>query len=96
MRYNDYLGECCSYFAQNPIADTDHLLQYFVRLQHFQEEVNAAFDYDSIYNLQALDSPRIGILLNTFNRQVVQFEESFPPDVWNNRMLPSQHSQTWM
>ena len=84
MRYTDYVGECCSYLAQKPEVDTDHLLQYFVKLQHFQEDVNAAFDYDSIYNLQPLDSARIEILLGSFQRQLVQMEETFPPEIWQN------------
>lgn len=86
MKYSDYFGQCCSSFAQNPVADSDHLLQYFVRLQHFQEEVNAAFDYDSVHNLRQLDSGRIEFLLKSFKRQLTLFEESFPPETWENGM----------
>lgn len=93
MRYSDYIGECCSFFAQTPITDSDHLLQYIVRLQHFQEEVNAAFDYDSTYNLQTLDSPRIEILLNTFKRQLTEFEVTFPPEVWECGMVTPELNQ---
>jgi hypothetical protein len=87
LRYSDYVGECCSFFATNPSTEYDHLLQYYVRLQHFQEEVNLAFDYDSALDLRSLDCTRVEILLGSFSRQLQQFQDSFPPEIWENRKL---------
>ena len=70
--------------AQVTETEFDYLVPYFIRLQRFAEEVNCAFDYESILQLPPLDAVRIEILVKSFNQQLSQLETSFPAEVWNN------------
>lgn len=66
------------------MSEHDHLIQYFVRLQQFQDEINAIFDYDGLSDLPKLDCAKIETFLAAFNTQLQQFQETFPKEIWNN------------
>lgn len=67
-------------------AKTDHLVQYFVRLQQIAEDVNSAFDYDIDY-APSLDAVRVELLSKTFTQQLSQINMTFPASAWENGKL---------
>jgi hypothetical protein len=79
------MGTCGESLARAAVAETDYLLQYFIRLQRLAEEIDYAFDYSRTFTSPPLDTLRIEILLKTFEQQLNQFELTFPQHVWNNR-----------
>lgn len=85
IKYNAFIGECCSFLSQASLSEHDHLIQYFVRMQQFQDEVSSTFDYDELNDLPRLDCARIETLLSAFNTQLQHFQENFPKEIWDNR-----------
>ena len=79
------MATCGESLARAEVADTDYLLQYFIRLQRLAEEVDYAFDYSRAFTSPPLDTLRIEILLKAFEQKLNQFELTFPQQVWNNR-----------
>jgi hypothetical protein len=75
---------CCQALNDAKEVPSDHSLQYLIRLQRLAEDVNTAFDYDNHQQLPPLDAVRIEMLIKTFNKQLREFEETFPDDVLEN------------
>jgi hypothetical protein len=84
LNYSDYVGESCQILTTAAEAETDHLLQYFIRLQKFASEVNQAFDYDNVlsHSLPPLDAAQVEVLAKRFNHQLNQIKAEFPKEVW--------------
>jgi hypothetical protein len=96
LKYGGYIEECSQLLAQVTETGFDYIVPYFIHLQRFAEEVNCAFDYDSILQLPPLDAVRIEILVKSFNQQLSQFETSFPAEIWNNGEPNANDSRsTW-
>lgn len=84
LKYTNYVETCCQELSDAKEVSSDHLLQYLIRLQRLAEDVNSAFDYDNHQQLPPLDAVRIEMLIKTFNKQLRQFEETFPDDILEN------------
>lgn len=85
LSYSDYIGECSQLLGTAGDAESDHLLPYFIRLQHFAEDVHRAYEYDSIFHFhQKLDSLRVDILAKHFQQQLSDMAMTFPPNIWDN------------
>ncbi len=83
LKYTDYVGTCCQALSDAMETPSDYLLPYFIRLQRIADEINTNFDYGGYQELPALDAVRTETLLKTFRKQLKQFEESLPSDVWH-------------
>lgn len=84
LKYNDYIEECYWALIEANATPSDCLLPYFVRLQRLAEEVNTTFEYDEYQQPPALDTFRTSTLVKTFCKQLRNFEDTFPSEVWNN------------
>jgi hypothetical protein len=84
LNYNEYIEESCRILAQTADAETDHLIQFCIRLQWIGDEVNHAFDLDNISSSPQLDAERIEDLSKGFNQELKQIEADFPAEIWDN------------
>jgi hypothetical protein len=84
LKYTDYIDTCCRALNDARETPSDYLLTYFIRLQRLAEEISTTFDYGGHQQLPPLDAIRTEMLVKTFRKQLKQFEESFPSDVWHN------------
>jgi hypothetical protein len=87
LKYTNYVEDCYRAVIEANESEADRLLPYFFQLQRLAEEVNLAFDYDDHQQLPQLDALRIEVLVKNFNRQLNQFKEYFPSEVWSNGEL---------
>jgi len=92
LKYTDYVEQCVQTLVEANDAQTDRLLPYFIRVQRLCEEINTTFDYDGHQQLPALDAIRIEMLIKSFSRQLKQFGETFPTEVWKIGLLPEKLS----
>lgn len=84
LKYTDYVETCCQELSDAKEVPSDHLLQYLISLQRLAEDINSTFDYDNHQQLPPLDTVRIEMLTKTFNKQLTQFQETFPDDILEN------------
>lgn len=84
MKHTQHVKTCTQTIADAAVAESDHLIPYFIRIRQISEEVNQAFNYDSNAHLPQLDSVRTEILGRAFEQQLDYIEASFPPEVWDN------------
>jgi hypothetical protein len=88
LSYSEHIEECSQILGNAGDAEADHLIPYFIRLQRFAEDVNRAFEYDTIFHFhQQLDSVRVEILSKNFQQQLDEMRMAFPPEIWNNGNL---------
>ncbi|KAG9229713.1 hypothetical protein BJ875DRAFT_522221 [Amylocarpus encephaloides] len=84
VHYNSYTEECCQVLTQVKERESDHLIQYFVRLQRFSDDVDAAFNYTGTMELPELDPGRVEVLSKSFQGQLKKIETGFPPEAWDS------------
>jgi hypothetical protein len=65
-------------------AKSDGLLRFYIELQRIGEEVNHAFDYESIPFPSNEDAIRIDMLVRAFEQQMAELRMSIPTEIWNN------------
>jgi hypothetical protein len=86
LKYSDYIGDCAQTLAQVALAEADHLLPYFIRMQRIVEEAKNAFDYDGEVKMQQNDSIRIEMLARSYEQELQQIQETCPSEIWKNGM----------
>lgn len=84
MQYNVHIEQSSQILAAAADAETDYLIQYFVRIQRLGDKVRLAFDYDNIACVAEFDGAKLELLSEGFEVALREIEREFPGEVWEN------------
>jgi hypothetical protein len=84
LPYTQYLEDCAKSLAADPQHPSDITYIHMIRSLRLAEETTHTFDHGSKEKISELSDEKIQILVRTLDRQIEDWRESIPADVFNN------------